>query len=309
MVLFYPEHLKKNSTIGLICPGGGFDDYKPIKLVIKYLNSNGYKVKLGRSLVTSNKDYKYLSGADKNRLADLMSFWSDNSIDAIFCLRGGYGCLRLLKSIDFSKLKKSGKIFLGFSDITILLLSIYSKCNLVTFHGPLLAYKFINNKLKPYDPNTEKNIWKLLNDPDFNFSYTNKQSGILLNPGKASGRLIGGNLTDICSMIGSEFLPSFRDSILFLEDCHEEPYKIDRLLTQLLNSGLLDKVNGLIFSNFYKCSFKNNKQIVGLLKEKISKLKIPVIYNFPIGHGLKNYTVPIGKEVVLDADALTLKSL
>lgn len=306
MIAYLPKSLSKNSTIGLICPAGGLDSYKLVKLVIKYLKKLGYKVKLGKSILVSGKAYKYLSGTDNARLADLYKFWEDKSVDAVFCLRGGYGCLRLLNSIDFNRIKRHKKILLGFSDITVLLLAFYKMCNLVTFHGPLLMYKFINKKSKPLDKSTEKNLWKLLSNPKFDFSYKSKV--MVINSGKAKGKLLGGNLTDICSMLGSGYLPDFKDSILLLEDCYEEPYKIDRYLTQLSNVGIFEQVNGIVFSSFYKCGFKNKREIVGLLKDRTLKYKIPTIFNFPIGHNTRNYVAPIGLEVFLDTNKCILSS-
>lgn len=301
-----PKHLKENSKIGLICPAGGFVDYKPIKLVVKYLKKLNYKVILGSSLIASKKYLNYLSGPDNKRRQDFLKFWNDKSVDAIFCLRGGYGCLRFVNEIDFYKLRKTKKILLGFSDVTVLLLAIYKKCNLLTFHGPLLGYKFINNKLKPFNILTEKNLWELLRKPNFKFFYSFKNNGVVINRGKAIGSLLGGNITDICSMIGSNLLPSFKGSILFLEDVHEEPYRIDRLLTQIDNANIFKVVNGIVFCSFEKCKFKNNQEIILLLKEKVKKYKIPIVFNFPIGHGITNYTVPIGQKVILDADNLCL---
>ena len=306
MAYLLPKPLKYNSTIGLICPAGGFDDYKPIRLVVKYLKKKGFNVKLGKSLFSSGNAYKYLSGSDSKRLLDLHNFCNDKTVDAIFALRGGYGSLRLLKDIDFNLIRKSKKIILGFSDITVLLLAIYSKCRLITFHGPLLGIKFINKDLEPLHRKSDNNLWKVLHDPKFKFSYSNKSEGLVIYPGKASGKLLGGNLTDICSMIGSGFLPDFKDSILFLEDCYEEPYKIDRLLTQIHNAGIFSKVNGVIFSSFYKCGFKNDKEVKCLLKDRMASYKIPVVYNFPVGHDLGNYTLPIGMPCVLDANAIAL---
>lgn len=308
MITYLPKSLTKNSTIGLICPAGGLDSFLPVELTVKYLRKLGYKVKIGKSLSSKKNGYKYLSGSDKERLSDLHHFWSDNAVDAVFCLRGGYGCLRLLDSIDFNLIKKHKKILLGYSDITALLLSFYKESNLATFHGPLLGNKFLNHQLKPLEHSSEKNLWKLLNESKFKFSYSNKSDGVSIFPGRAQGKLLGGNLTVICSMIGSKYLPSFKNSILFLEDCHEESYKIDRLLTQLALAGIFHEVNGLIFSSFYKCKFKNNKEIVNLLKDKVLKYKIPTIFNFPIGHSLKNYTVPIGKTVTLDSRTCSLTS-
>ena len=306
MITYLPKALKKNSTIGLICPAGGLDNHKKAELAINYLKSLGYSVRLGKSIIASKKSYKYLSGTDKERLADLYNFWCDDSIDAVFCLRGGYGCLRLLNLIDFKLIKKHKKILLGFSDITILLLAFYKKCNLLTFHGPLLTYKFIDKKLNPIDKNTHSNLWKLLKSPKFDFSY--KSKWVTIKPGKAKGKLLGGNLTDICSMIGSCYLPSFKGSILLLEDCYEEPYKIDRLLTQLSNARIFTQANGVIFSSFYKCGFKNKKEIIDLLKDRTLKYEVPIIFNFPVGHDLKNYVLPIGANVLLDTNNCTLRS-
>ena len=213
-----------------------------------------------------------------------------------------------MKELDFRKFKKSKKIIVGFSDITVLLLAIYAKINLITFHGPLLGIKFINKNLMPKDKASESKMWKLLANQKFNFSYSYGK-GKTIYPGKANGNLIGGNLTDICSMIGSGFLPDFKNTILFLEDCYEEPYKIDRFLTQLDNANVFKKIKGLIFSNFMKCKFKNGKEVIELIKDRVGNYKVPTIYTFPIGHTLKNYTVPIGQKVVLDASNLTLRTL
>ena len=303
-----PKPLKSNSKIALICPGGGFDDYKPIMLVVKYLKNRGFKIKLGKSLCNSKSLYKYLSGSDSNRLSDLTNNWCDDSIDAIFCLRGGYGSLRLLDKIDFNKMKKSKKIIVGFSDITALLLFVYKKLNLVTFHGPMLGIDFLNQNLTVKNKNSEKNLWKMLFNPGFEFSYSNIAYAKTICPGKARGVLLGGNLTTICSMIGTGFLPDFSNSILFIEDTNEEPYKIDRFLTQIDNSHVLGKVNGVLFSGFKNCDVKNFNSLICLLKEKVSKYRIPVLFNFPIGHGVANYIVPIGMNVTLDADNKKLYS-
>lgn len=250
-----------------------------------------------------------MSGLKKNRLDDFINFWSSKNIDAIFCLRGGYGSLQLLNEIDFNLIKKHKKILLGFSDITVLLLAIYAKTKLVTFHGPMLGYKFIDSKLNPKDKSTKYNLWKLLTNPCFSFSYSIKSSSITINHGKAVGNLLGGNLTDICSMLGSNYLPDFKDSILFLEDCNEEPYKIDRMLTQLDNAGIFKVLKGILFCSFENCNFKSKKELAKLVNNIVGRYKIPTICGFPIGHGLKNYIVPIGKKVLLDTKKRILKAL
>lgn len=305
MTCVFPKPLKQNSTIGLICPASGFKSYEDVKTVINYLKNLGFKVVLGKAILSKNNHY--LSGPDDKRADDLNNFISDKNINAIFCLRGGYGSLRILEHINFNLLKDNPKIILGFSDITVLLLSILTKCNLITFHGPVLGYKFIRNNLKPYNKESETKLWSLLTNKSFTFSYTS--DCYVIKKGKAYGKLLGGNLTDICSMLGSKYLPSFKNSILFLEDCYEEPYKIDRMLTQLMLAGVFNEVKALIVSDFYKCKFKHNQHIGKLLSDKFKGYNFPVIYGFPLGHSQKNYVLPIGANVIFDSQKRLLKSL
>lgn len=309
MKLKFPKPIDKNSKIGLICPAGGFDDYKPIETAIKYLKNKGYKVKTGKSLINKSNQYKYLSGSDNDRLKDLMDFWLDESIDAIFCLRGGYGSLRLLEMIDFNVLKNKKRIFVGFSDVTVLLLAIYAKCGVTTFHGPMLSYRFIKKSLQPYNKTSERFFWRMLNDYRYFYEYKFKKNTIIINPGIAQGPLIGGNLTNVCSLLGSKYMPDLKGAILFLEDCNEEPYKIDRFLAQLKNNCVFEMVNGIIFSSFYHCKFRSVNETVQLLKDKVKDITSPVIYNFPIGHSSQNYIIPIGVQSCLDTSKRILKAV
>lgn len=305
----YPNPLNFNSTIGLVCPAGGFDDYKPIRRTVKYLKGLGFNVKLGKHILVSNNYFKYLSGKDNDRLSDLNNFLFDSEIDAVFCMRGGFGTSRILKELDYKKILKHKKIILGYSDITALLLAIYSKTGLITFHGPMFGTKFLDQSMNPKDKKSAKCLWNILTDSKFKFSYINETNGHTLKKGTAEGILIGGNLTIICSLLGSEFLPDFKNKILFIEDCYESPYKIDRLLTQLDNADVFSAVKGVIFSDFYKCGYSSNEEIIKLFKEKIIKYNIPTIYKFPIGHSKKNYTVPIGQKVFFDANKFILQSI
>ncbi|MBI1859155.1 MAG: LD-carboxypeptidase [Candidatus Melainabacteria bacterium] len=304
-----PNPLRKGSTIGLICPAGGFNDYTEVKRAFRYLTKMGYKVEIGNSVVNKKTVYQYLSGDDEARLFDLMGFWLDTSIDAIFCLKGGYGSLRLLKKINFEALKKVKKIILGFSDITVLLLALYAKTNQITFHGPLVGAHFLKRNYIPSDKRSAKHMFNILKDPAYKFSYNSKDDGVVLHPGKATGHLIGGNLTSICSMLGTDYLPDFKNSILFLEDCNEHKYTIDRMLMQMNNAGLLKGVAGIVFGSFYNSGFTSKKQVAKLLRDVVHDFNIPMIYYFPCGHGSQNYTLPIGRKVMLDADKLTLKSV
>jgi len=294
-----PRALKKGDTIGLVCPAGGFDDYKPIELVIKYLKSKGFNVKLGKSLISGKKTFSYLSGPDLLRANDINIFFRDDDINAIFCMRGGFGCTRLLNLLDYKLISKKKKILIGYSDISALLLTLYKKSNLISFHGPMLGLR--NKKLL-------QPVWDILSDKSFGFTY--KSDNVKkIRGGKARGVLLGGNLTVLCSMIGSPYIPSFKNSNLFLEDCNEEPYRLDRLFTQLENAGILNAISGLVLGDFTNCKFKNNEELKSFFVDKTRKYKIPILYNFPVGHGKVNFIMPIGMNVILDADNLSLRSL
>ena len=267
-----------------------------MKPSIEFLRSAGFKVFLGNSLY---KKEKYLAGSDFSRKADLENMFVESDIQAIFCARGGYGSLRLLEKIDYLLVKDNPKIFVGYSDITALLLAIYHKTGLITFHGPML--KDIAYKDWAQD-------WQIQE-----FFCTSKGDSVslesckILSPGKAVGRLLGGNLSLLCHMIGTPYLPSFDGSILFFEDRGEPMYRMDRMLTHLRLSGLLEGVLGVIAGEFVQCG--DRKDLDHLIHEIFNPLGIPVISGFPIGHGNKNIPLPIGVHVELDTHQMTLRFL
>lgn len=269
----------------------------------------GYRVKLGKSLITSNYLFDYLSGPDEARFSDLQDAFNDKSIDAVFCLKGGYGTSRLLPFINSKQFSTNKKIILGYSDITALLLYLYQFSNFVTFHGPLLGAIFLNENLSPNSTFSDDLLWKMLTDRKFQFSYQYDKS-FLLCGGVAEGELIGGNLSVICSLLGTQYSPSFKRKILFLEDCSESLYKIDRMITQLENANVFSQVRGVLFTSFYKCGFKSkfDRSLLNLLSTKVKKYNIPAIYGFPVGHGKQNYILPIGKKVLFNSYISMLSS-
>jgi muramoyltetrapeptide carboxypeptidase len=224
---------------------------------------------------------------------------NDPETKAIFCARGGYGCMRLLRDIDYGLIGKTPKILVGYSDITALILAVFHKTGLVTYHGPMVR-EFIHDK--------EANLSDLL---DFLGSQGDGlrviRGGESLSDGRARGRLIGGNLSLICHLLGTSFLPSFEGGILFLEDRGEPPYRVDRMLTHLALSGRLDGLSGLIFGDFENCG--EAQLIDRLMKEFSSNLDFPVMKGFAIGHGAANIPLPLGVEAELDTEAMTLKLL
>ena len=232
-----PRALKKGDKVVIISPAGAVYDDAKIKEFKNTLVNLGFVVTLAKSV---SEIYGYLAGTDEERAADVNEAFADKSIKGIFCTRGGWGCARILDLLDYKSIADNPKFIMGFSDITSLLIGIQTKVNLITFHGPV--------GLSSWDPfsvscfnNTimlgYKNIFPCINEDNV----------FALAPGIAQGELIGGNLSVFISLIGTKYLPDFYRKILFLEELNEEPYKIDRMLMQIKQSGIFDKLAGLVF--------------------------------------------------------------
>ncbi|KRQ87034.1 putative murein peptide carboxypeptidase [Caloramator mitchellensis] len=289
-----PRRLKQGDTIGIIAPASPAFSFEKVDLTVRKLEDLGYKVVLGESCY---KQYGFLSGVDEMRAKDFNVFFEDDKVDAIFCLRGGYGSNRIVDMIDFAKIKLNPKIFLGFSDITYLLNAIYKFSNLVTFHGPMIA---AGDFLKDYNFNFLMKVLK----GDIK-SYKLNLTAIV--SGQAEGKIIGGNLSIIASMIGTAYEPKFDDGILILEDVGEEPYKIDRLLYHLKYSNVFKRVKAVILGDFTNCEareFNKSLSINEVLWGFFSNLNIPVYILENLGHGEKRITIPIGIKAMIKDDRL-----
>lgn len=292
-----PKALKYGDTIGIIAPASSAPEEK-IAMAEKELEKIGFNVKLGESCFLN---YGYLSGKDEIRAYDLNNMFYDNKIDGILCLRGGYGTLRILDMIDYKMIKKNPKIFVGYSDITALHIALNQKSSLITFHGPMAASDIANN------------LDEFSKDSFIN-AITNKSSiGKIINPeneeiktgveGMCIGEIIGGNLALITSTIGTQYEIITKGKILFLEDIGEEPYRIDRMLTQLKLSGKLDDAVGIILGDFKSCEpkvMKNSFTLSEVFKDILYSLNKPLIYNIKAGHCSPKLTIPFGVKTVLD---------
>jgi len=278
--------------VGVIAPAGPINrnDLEP---GLERVESSGFRVCLGPNIY-NRKDY--LAGDDKARLSDLHAMFNDREIKAIFCARGGYGSLRLLDKINFELIRENPKILVGFSDITALLLAINRKTGLVTLHGPMVG------GLTSKDMENWNGLLELVSSD--RALLVGLTEGIALRPGRATGRLIGGNLTLICHLIGTPFMPSLNHGILFIEERGETLYRVDRMLTQLRLSGQLEGLSGLMAGRFEACG--DTSDINRLLVEISSGLDIPVVSGLPVGHGMKNQALPLGVPARLDADLMTL---
>ena len=298
-----PPRLNHGDTIGIVAPASAPIDAKAIDRSVKVLQSLGFKVKLGKHL---RKKQGFLAGSDEERLGDLMSMFRDPEVKAILCVRGGYGTARLLPLLDYKVIRANPKIFVGYSDITSLHCAFLKKANLVTFHGPMLHSDFCKKDMPDF---TLQSFLNTLTQPYAAGSICKTYHGKIsvLRRGKASGRLLGGNISLLCTTLGTPYQPSFKKKILFLEDLDEAPYRFDRMLTHLLNAGVLQQVAGVAVGLNRNCidpQAKKRKQywqtVEDVLKERLAPLKVPVVAGLPFGHVPLNATLPMGVQAELD---------
>lgn len=319
MMSIFPQKLRKDDTIALISPAGAIYETEAVEVAVESLEALGLKVKKGKNLA---KKYGYLAGTDAERIEDLHESFADKDVKAIIAMRGGYGCGRLLDLLDYDLIQQNPKILAGFSDVTALLLAIYAKTKLITFHSPMgtsvwnefTVTHFRNALFEPEFINSSTN---------FSTNSLNKQQIILQNPthkgenltqisdriqtiynGEAEGIFLGGNLTVFASLIGTSYLPDFENSILFLEEINEEIYRIDRLFCQLKLSGILSKVKGIVLGKFTNCGHRNrfsSLTLEDIFAHYINPLNIPCFSGAMIGHINNKFTVPVGAKVKIDA--------
>jgi muramoyltetrapeptide carboxypeptidase len=298
MTIIKPPRLRNGDVIGLVAPASEPSNEEKIIKGAEYIEKLGYRVKLGKHI---RNQYGFLAGTDKERASDFNGMVHDKNVKAIFSIRGGYGTPRLLQMIDYRGLKKNPKIIVGYSDITALQLAIFRKIGLVTFSGPMTGVEM----WKEIDPYTEENFWRQIT--------SSKKIGLLKNPddeplrilnsGRTQGRLLGGNFSLLLSLMNTPFLPDLRKSILVLEDVEEAPHRIDRMLAQLLNAGVLKNLAGLVFGKFTDCKPNDPKEphftIEEIQDEYAKKIKCPVISNLQYGHIPRKLTLPIGLQAKL----------
>ncbi len=297
-----PQRLQVGDTVGLISPAG-IIEAKDIEQAKQTFGSLGLKVKLGKHVLDR---YGYLAGKDSDRAADVNGMFADKSVKAIVAMRGGSGCDRILPLINYSLIRSHPKIILGYSDITSLLLAIYSRTQLVTFHGPVAISTW-----NQFTVNYIKRILFQGEAVTMQNTLPNKLRRQIITPGKARGKLVGGNLSVLSSMIGSSYLPVWKHSILFVEELNEDIYRVDRMLTQLKNAGILSQIAGFIFGQCTDCSQGDEPSLTlaQVLQDHIQPLGIPAWYGAMIGHIKDKFTLPVGVEAEIDANTGTLRTL
>jgi muramoyltetrapeptide carboxypeptidase len=294
------RHLRPGDTVAVIAPAGPCHDAARLALIEPLFARHGLHAHLYPSCTARHEHHDYLSGSDDERLADVHTALADDNIKALFALRGGYGCARIVDRIDVALLRTHHKPIIGYSDLTTLH-ALCTREGLPSFHAPMPASDWLqdgaeddtavlfNMLMQPLPagtvlaPTLAANNWHL--------------------PGTATGRLAGGNLAIVASLIGSPFAVPVHNNILFLEDVSEPPYRVDRLLTQLRLAGLLDAAAGFVLGSFTG----DDGDATAVLQEHLGRLNKPLIAGWPAGHGQPNRVLPLGVVVTLDAAAGSLR--
>jgi muramoyltetrapeptide carboxypeptidase len=300
-----PAALKQGDTIGLVCPAYSAFIKEDVQIAIESLEVLGFKVKKGDHIFDR---YGYLAGTDEERAADINKMFADKSINGIMAMHGGWGCARILPLLDYKTIEQNPKVFIGYSDITALLLGIYAKTGLVTFHGPVGSSSWNNFSVENFKQMLiEGNAVQMMNPVKKGDNLVQVDDRIYtINAGKATGRLIGGNLTVLSHILGSPYTPDFKGSILFLEDVGEDLYRIDRMITQLKLAGILNQISGFVFGKCTDCPPSKggygSLTMEDIYEDHIKPLKIPAFSGAMIGHIKDKFTVPVGLEATIDAE-------
>jgi len=304
-----PKRLRAGQTVALISPSSGLS-MADINKAIDNMNSLGLKSKLGKY---ADKTNGFLAGTDAQRVEDIHWAFTDPSIDAVWCLRGGYGLSRILPQIDFAKIKGNPKPFIGYSDITALHVAIHQRTGLVTFHGPVATSTFSDyardHVVKTLFSGTAPDRIEISPNNAANTNLLYKAQ--VITPGKARGRLIGGNLSLLTAVAGTPYaLKDVRGKILFIEDVGEKPYRIDRMFVQLKQSVDLRSCAAIALGIFADCDApEGSPTVIDVIKDQFSDLGIPVICGLSFGHIRDQFTLPIGVEAELETANATMTLL
>ncbi len=286
-----PASLQPGDTIGLFCPAGPVRDIDRINAGVRVLQDMGFRVRIQGGLSRQTDSSIYLAAADSTRAGQLHDLWEDEEIKAVMAVRGGYGCLRLLGRLDFSRFRATPKWLIGFSDLTVLLASNFIESGLIGLHGPVVS------SLAGTDRASKERLFSLLTGSYQPYFLENKTH--VLRSGIGSGRIVVGNLTTFSHLIGTPWEPDFAGAVLLLEDTGESMYRVDRMFTQLRLSGRLNTLAGLVLGTFDTGdSAVGDNQLQDSLFERVLELTAhtgyPIWANFPFGHLSENLAIPYG---------------
>ncbi|MFI6818086.1 LD-carboxypeptidase [Nonomuraea sp. NPDC050328] len=281
-------------TVAIVAPSGPPDPVR-LRQGVRRLEALGLKVVTGRN-VLARGGLDYLAGSDEERAADLQAAWCDPAVAAVFCARGGYGAGRLLGLLDWAAMREAGpKVLLGSSDITALHHVFGLELGLPTLHGPMPACAVITDGAEP-EPRTWEHLLAALEGRPLPVPGEE-----MLVPGRAEGVLAGGNLSLLASLCGTRYQPAFADRLVFLEDVGEEPYRIDRMLTQLLQAGAFDGARGFVLGSWVGCG-----DPMPVLRDRLVPLGVPILAGLPVGHGSPQLSIWLGALGAIDTESCSL---
>ena len=300
-----PLRLRAGATVGLVTPASNVPENEDLLAAMDLVRSLGFEAKAAPNL---RRRKQYLAGSDQQRADDLNGMFADDEVDAIFCVRGGYGSGRLLRDLDYQTIADNPKILMGYSDITAILNAIHVKTGMITYHGPIAGDNFSSYTYEQFqrlliEP---RQVTRIAEPPAFE-----QQPGVVerenrltpIVPGQAEGTLIGGNLSLLVTLLGTPYEPDFDGAILFMEDVSEPPYSIDRMLTHLWLTGHLERTAGIVFGKFTDDGYDSNTlSMEQVLRERCEPLGIPTLRGAMIGHIEDQAVVPIGVYARLDVD-------
>ena len=293
--------LSPGARVALVAPAGPLRGEEDLVRAQENARELGWLPAVGAHVLSRDG---YLAGADGDRLSDLNAALTDDAIDGVWCVRGGYGAMRILDQIDYAALRRRPKPIIGYSDVTALHAAISTRCEVVSFHGPtgrasLTAF-------------SRTSLQRALSGED---SCGATPTATTLIGGHARGRLVGGNLALLCALCGTPYAPDYRDTILVVEDVNEAVYRIDRMLAQLRLAGHLAPCRAIVFGQFTDIPTDSPEENLGartvenILVETAELLKVPCIAGAPVGHIADQWTIPLGADAELDANERTLRIL
>lgn len=306
-----PKVLKKGDTVGLVTPSTYVSSPDEIATAVRTAEYFGLKVKMGANVRKRNG---YLGGSIAERAADVNAMFADPEVKAIFAIRGGYGSAQILPALDYEAIARHPKIFQGYSDITAMHLAIHQRTGLVTFHGPVMLSGFSSYTIEHFRRALfETRPVGAVSNPAESNPLRPNHTLRAVRGGVATGPIVAGNLTLISTTMGTPYEIDTRGKILCIEDVGEEPYAMDRMLTQLRLAGKLDAAAGIVFGECARCTprefrpgFDSTFSLGEIVDDILGGLKIPVLAGLTFGHTADQLTLPLGCRATLDADKGTL---
>lgn len=304
MNVIKPRPLRRGDTIGLVGVSGAIHEPETrFEKMLETIDALGYRVIVADSC---REEYGYLSGTDASRAKGLNQMFRDDRVDAVVCMRGGYGVTRMLDRVDFDAIRANPKLLLGYSDITALHTAIHEKVGMATMHGPMPDSSWME-----LDDFSRRSMLRALSSTEPLGTLYNPEGMAprCVVPGRCEGRLVGGNLSLIAALCGTPYQLNPEGKVLLLEDVGEYVYRLDSMLTQLRLAGMFEKCAGVVLGGFTRCTEEYKRYALSLedvIRDVVVPAGKPVLANLSIGHTPTKITVPLGVNCVVDAEAGTL---